>query len=322
MSNVNTKVAALVVTYSRKELLRECLSAILSQKFQPSKVVVVDNASTDGTSKLFEENAEFSGNSLIEYHQMVENLGGAGGFKEGLRICSETDCDWVWLMDDDCIAKPETLFELVNAAKFVMETQVEPSFFASCVYGINNEPMNVPTVDTRSTKNGYADWYFALNKGLVEIESATFVSLLINAKAIRRLGLPIASFFIWGDDTEYTTRLTHHFGPAFLVGSSEVVHKRANAKSLNIKHETDLNRISNFHRLYKNNLVVRRFHHGKSKARKMELLYVNEAFRNLRAKDVPWKIRKARASAIFKGVRDYAFKRYDLEDLDAFKKNR
>jgi rhamnopyranosyl-N-acetylglucosaminyl-diphospho-decaprenol beta-1,3/1,4-galactofuranosyltransferase len=46
---VSEKVCAVIVTYNRKDLLRECLNAVLSQTRPPDHVLVVDNASTDGT---------------------------------------------------------------------------------------------------------------------------------------------------------------------------------------------------------------------------------------------------------------------------------
>lgn len=167
MAPKGINVAALVVTYNRKALLVECLDAILAQEFKPASIVVVDNASTDGTDVLFAEGGEFASVSGLHYFQMPENLGGAGGFKEGIKRCMEVGCDWIWLMDDDCIAKSDTLSELVAALPAAGKLGGEVSFLASSVYGPAGEPMNVPVIDTRATANGYADWYAGLADGLV-----------------------------------------------------------------------------------------------------------------------------------------------------------
>ena len=82
------------------------------------------------------------------------------------------------------------------------------SFFASTVFGPEGEPMNLPVVDTSATKNGYADWYFNLDKQMIKIKSATFVSLLINTVAVKSIGLPLDWYFIWGDDAELQSLLT------------------------------------------------------------------------------------------------------------------
>ena len=315
MAPKDINVAALVVTYNRKALLAECLDAIIAQEVKPASILVVDNASTDGTDALFAEGGELASIPGLRYFRMTENLGGAGGFKEGIKRCMEMGCDWIWLMDDDCIAKPDTLSELVGALPVAGKLGGEVSFLASSVYGPAGEPMNVPGADTRATANGYADWYRGLADGLVEIEYATFVSLLINAQAVEAFGLPVGSFFIWGDDTEYTIRLTHNYGPAYMVGKSAVLHKRANAKNLDIQNENDPARIANFHRLYRNNLIVQRYHYGKRMATRRVLANSREAFGCLRNGNGGGKARHARAKAIFTGVFEYLGGRYDLEDL-------
>lgn len=316
MTNAAQKVISLVVTYNRKELLVECLKAIEAQVTPVARIVVIDNASTDGTPGLFSEGGEFYEDSLIDYRRMTSNLGGAGGFNAGLKAAHEAGCDWVWLMDDDCIPYPNTLSALLDGLETAPEGDgLEPSFLASTVYGPQGEPMNVPIVDKRPSKNGYADWYTSVSKGLVKIESATFVSLLINDKAIEKLGLPVASFFIWGDDTEYTTRLTHHFGPAYLVGSSMVLHKRFNAKSLDIRNENDPKRIANFRNLYRNNLVVTRYHHGKKQSAKLLLGNLLLSAKCLARGEGGSAARRARCGAILTGTFEYLGHKYDLEDL-------
>lgn len=312
----NSKVAALVVTYNRKELLKECLAAVTAQTYRAETIVVIDNASTDGTDELFAANGELGGIPGLSYRRMDANLGGAGGFKEGIRECMELGCDWVWLMDDDCIAQPDTLRALISASEASLAFGDRPSFLASSVYGPAGEVMNVPLLDTRSTANGYADWYRPLASGMVEIECATFVSLLISANAIEKVGLPIADFFIWGDDTEYTTRLTHYFGPAYLVGASQVVHKRSNAKSIDVRNEEDPARIANYWRLYRNGLIVQRCHHGKGRAAKRAVSYLCTAVKCALFGSGGAKIRLLRAHAIFKGLRRFVFAQYELEDLE------
>ena len=60
-------------------------------------------------------------------------------------------------MDDDTITAKETLVELVNSTKIIDNENV--SFLASSVYGPEDEPMNVPSLDLTKHENGYPDWY-------------------------------------------------------------------------------------------------------------------------------------------------------------------
>lgn len=84
---------------------------------------------------------------------------------------------------------------------------------------------------------------------------ATFVSLLIRKDAVLRCGLPCKDYFIWGDDGEYTLRLTHFYGPAYMVGKSIAIHKRMGAKKLDLSNFQDENRIKMYHYYVRNNIV-------------------------------------------------------------------
>ena len=168
-----------------------------------------------------------------------------------MEIARNLEAEWVWIMDDDTIPYNNSLEKLSGH----IDELPESSLFASCVCGMNKEPMNVPDLDRAKTSNGYPYWYKHLDRGLVNIESATFVSLLINGEALKKCGLPCRDYFIWGDDTEYTRRLTRHFGDAYLVGDSWVCHKRKNAKNVHLKHEDDKQRIKNYFYQYRNRLI-------------------------------------------------------------------
>ena len=263
MPSVHPSVTAIVVTYNRKELLQECLNAILSQTRSVDRIILIDNASTDGTFETLQENGFFA-HEQLDYRRMDSNTGGAGGFCEGLRIARESETDWLWLMDDDTIPAPEALQKLLEAKEAIRE---EVSFLCSSVYGPDGEAMNVPNLSETTDENGYRNWYHQLKNKAVKVADATFVSILINRKALDRCGLPCKDFFIWGDDTEYTMRIIANYGPAYLIGDSEVIHKRFNARSLSIKEETDEKRIGMYFYFFRNILIIRKLYGMKTFSR-------------------------------------------------------
>ena len=258
------KINAIVVTYNRKKLLLECIEALLKQTYPVTMITIIDNASTDNTQEFLEEKG-YLNNQRINYIKLPQNTGGAGGFFEGIRKTKDLGYDYAWIMDDDVIVKEDSLEKLIDGAKKLRNLDQKVSFLASTVYGEKKEPMNVPEIDTEPTENGYSDWYKYLNNGVIPIKSATFVSLLIDYDAINKVGLPCKDYFIWGDDTEYTLRLTRFFGKAYLIGDSIVIHKRKNAKSLSIENIDDPNRIKMIWRLYRNNKINIRYYKGNSK---------------------------------------------------------
>src|SRR4051794_20749394 len=101
-------VCAVVVTHNRRALLAERLRAIGAQTRRPDHLLVVDNASTDGTAELVHE--RFADAELLA---LARSAGGAGGFNAGMRAARDRGFEWLWLLDDDPVATPEALERLL-----------------------------------------------------------------------------------------------------------------------------------------------------------------------------------------------------------------
>lgn len=216
------RVVAVVVTYNRLHLLRKTLSGIATGRQVPDRVVLVDNASTDGTAEFLDGLGDDA--LRLDIVRLSENLGGAGGFTAGIdRALSVHDADLVWVMDDDTEPLPDTLAESVRAWTEYSEAPEErPAFVASHVVWTDGRehPMN-SMIERIGASRGRKDRAAAV--GGRTIRSGSFVSLLMDAAAMRRVGLPNACYFIWNDDFEYSTRLAR-FRDAISLPSSVVVH--------------------------------------------------------------------------------------------------
>ena len=210
---------AVVVAYNRRELLLECLDALAAQTRPIDAIVVVDNASTDGTSRSLSERSETKGSNL-DVITLTKNTGGAGGFAAGMRRALDAHSpDLVWLMDDDTIPTPTALAELL-AVKAAAPHLVILGSKAVWTDG-SEHPMNTPKPRIGASRTARAR---AAAHGAITVRSSSFVSMLIDAAAIRAHGLPIADYFIWNDDFEYSTRLLRR-GEGWYVPASVVVHK-------------------------------------------------------------------------------------------------
>lgn len=245
------RVCCVIVTYNRKKLLLECINSILKQTISVNDIIVIDNNSNDGTEEYLNQNNLMS---LIKYKKLNENIGGAGGFNIGVKEALKKEYDWIWIMDDDTIPTVNALEELLKSYTVLKNERV--SFLCSKVIGIDNEEMNIPIISQRNGENGYPIWMKYLDKSIVEVKAATFVSVLIKYEAVKQVGLPWRQFFIWGDDIEYTSRLNKYYGPGYSIGKSIVIHKRIGAKNLSIIDEDSINRIKMYKYLYRNNIFV------------------------------------------------------------------
>lgn len=227
-------VAAVVVTYNRKELLAECLDALLRQTRPVQKIILIDNASSDGTSKFLRENG-YLDNVQIDYVRLPENTGGAGGFYEGVKRGHEAGYDWLWLMDDDSEPK-------LNALQLMYENLPYENIaaFANLKVGEDGHP-----------QYGHMGWFkicslnnraitpidsSELTTELIDIDFASFVGLMVKSSAVNIIGLPKKEFFIHHDDVEYCSRL-RRYGKILLVRDSVIVHKDGRNKRL-VKHKS------------------------------------------------------------------------------------
>ncbi|WP_426698692.1 glycosyltransferase family 2 protein [Rothia mucilaginosa] len=207
--NEYPRTVAVVVTYNREDLLPKTLAGIASGERVPAAVVIVDNASTDGTAEYLRA---LDYELPVDCIRLESNMGGAGGFAVGIDRALEChNPDLVWVMDDDTEPTENTLSEAVAAwLNYSQVPSHRPAVVASRVVWTNGEdhPMNTPRTMFAAGEQRHAR---AQAVGARPIRSASFVSILMDAQAIRRNGgLPIAEFFIWNDDFEFSTRLIHH----------------------------------------------------------------------------------------------------------------
>lgn len=260
MRRASAGVWAVVVTWNRWELLERCLTHLAAQTRPCDRILVVDNASDDATGDLL---ARWKGR--VEVLRLERNTGGAGGFNAGMRAAVEAGAARVWLMDDDVLPAPDALEELLRAETDLAAQGVEAAFLCSSVRTPEGHLTNTPEVDLRPNGLGYPAWSERLARGLAPVRQATFVSLLVRRSAVLRHGLPLAPMFVWGDDTEYTLRLTRE-RPGFLVGDSLVTHVRAASGWLSIETEADPRR-QGLHRLLTRNVILaKRRHEGRGAA--------------------------------------------------------
>ena len=237
------RVTAVVVTWNRKALLLECLDCLRRQTAR-ADVLVVDNASTDGTGEALRPMIEAG---EIAYVNTGKNLGGAGGFQFGVKAAVEAGCDYVWIMDDDSMPTPTALEALLSAAGEIgdfgwLSGKTLWSDGSLC-------RMNVQ----RNMKLGNITDFSAPR---IPSAAATFVSLLVPSKVVREVGLPIGEFFIWADDLEYTRRISLKH-PCFVIPGSVTVHKCATNNGGNIATDQP-ERIDRYRYAYRNEVYVYR----------------------------------------------------------------
>lgn len=236
------RIVALVVTYNRIELLRESIDALLAQTF-PCDILIVDNASTDGTKEMVM--SYVNSFAAVSYVNTGANLGGAGGFSFGIKECVERSYDYIWLMDDDTIPYPTALEKLIAAKE---DLQGNFGFLSSLVVWTDGSmcEMNMPLVAE--------DWWShaaLIQQGRLAIKKASFVSFFVSVETVKKVGLPIKEFFIWFDDSEYSRRIVESGSVGYLIGDSKVLHKMGSNSKVDIVLE-DGERLQRYRMAFRN----------------------------------------------------------------------
>lgn len=217
MENRKEKIAAVVVTYNRKELLKECLQSLMKQTRHLDLIILIDNASTDGTSEFLREN-NILGSSNIDYLKLPKNTGGAGGFYEGVKRGVGKKFDWLWLMDDDAFPKNDALERLLEIKN---DVNIEETGILGCLpldpvfkkFSSFQMEDGKEILSEKEIKNKFAF-----------VAHLPFVGVLLREKAIEKIGLPRKDFFIWWDDVEYSLRMRKAGFKVVLVKDSIIYH--------------------------------------------------------------------------------------------------
>jgi len=275
------KIAAIVVTFNRKKLLLECLEALKNQTHPLDAIFIIDGPSTDGTPEALKEHGYIKELPPVEYNEyswstqnvikssngtpikvtyvrLYEDVGGAGGFHEGVKRAYHEGYDWIWLMDDDAEPKEDTLERLINKIEVISKGMDIPIGFAcSKVLWIDGSihKMNVPQVQPLINNipfNAFEE------SGLLLVKACSFVSALINREAVKKVGLPIREFFIWGDDIEYTKRITNQGFLGMYVKDSIVYHKTKSNYHVNILTDNERNAWKYYYGIRNNLYVIRK----------------------------------------------------------------
>lgn len=188
------RTVAVVVTYNRLALLRRLVDR-LREIPELTGILVVDNASTDGTTDWLRDQPG------LEHLLLPTNTGGAGGFHRGLAAALERDVDLVWLMDDDGLPRTDCLANLLAhaGADFWGPLVVDEDDPERLVFPIRLPGGTTVVDDAPAAEQAARD-------GVLEGIVIPFNGVLVTRALVERIGLPREEFFIWGDDHEYRLR--------------------------------------------------------------------------------------------------------------------
>lgn len=220
MNSQIPKVGIVVLNFNGLDCLSGCLRSLGSLQYKNFSVIVVDNASTDGS--LEKAQGDFPDYS---YCPQKENRGFAGGMNVGIEKAIADGAEWVWLLNNDAEAEDTSLVELMKVATgetprvvgalspIIQEKDSNKIWFAKGKIDFFRMRVIHEEPETEDLK-----------KSSYESEFLTGCALLISRNAIEKIGKFDENFFLYYEDADYCQRLKEAGFNLLVVPSARVFH--------------------------------------------------------------------------------------------------
>lgn len=228
MENKEEKIAksdigCIIVTFNRLEKLKNTLHCYAIQNILPDYVIVVDNASTDGTKEFLNEWKQINEGFEKIVINSSTNLGGSGGFYLGEEKAVQLSTKWIMIADDD--AYPEQNY-LEGMYKYIQEHDENQ---VSIICGKVIQDGDYVNFHRGQWKTKWDKDFYAgvkrseYDKNVFYPDFASYVGILINKEKMLEAGLVNKDNFIWHDDIEHTYRLSQK-GEIICLSKYSIVH--------------------------------------------------------------------------------------------------
>ncbi|MBU0744181.1 MAG: glycosyltransferase family 2 protein [Gammaproteobacteria bacterium] len=221
MDKTNETLCSVIITnYNGKILLDECLSSLEKQTYGNYEVIIVDNASTDGSVDFVKE--KFPWVKIVESHINY-------GFAEGNNIGVEyANGDYIIFLNNDTEVEPHWLENMVNAAKS------DPSIGIVGCKVLNAYQKDI--IDVISFKQDIYGFPKGIGRGERDFGQYNKImecfvigaSLLIKREVIEKGGCFDPKYFIIGEDLDLCWR-TRLMGYKILVTPFTYIYHKSSS---------------------------------------------------------------------------------------------
>jgi GT2 family glycosyltransferase len=223
---VKPSVASVTIAYNAAESLPKQIEALLAQTFSLREIIVVDNASTDGTCAMLAERFP-----QVTVLRMSENLGAAGAWAAGLTYAAlKKGHDWIWSFDDDSVPDSTTLETMVAGLE-------ESRRFGGKV------GMAVPMGVSR-TGAYYPPWFWRdgfakptaeqIRQPIWFADLAMASGSLVQQEVVLEIGVPRADFFMDVFDLEFCLRARSRGYRIAVISGAKLTHEIGNTREVRL----------------------------------------------------------------------------------------
>jgi len=214
-------VYIIVLNWNRREDTLECLRSLSAVKYENFKILLVDNASSDGTVEAVAR--EFPAASIVSNST---NLRFAGGNNVGIRIAMERGADFVLLLNNDTTVDPDFLTELVAGASSDSTGMTGPKMY------FYDDPKRLWYAGGKI--EFWKGWISHI--GVREVDAGQYDTpaetqyisgccVLVKKEVVERIGMLDEAYYIYGEDADWCVRATRAGYVLRYVPAARIWHK-------------------------------------------------------------------------------------------------
>ena len=239
-----TSVSIVIVNWNGFADTKECLESVAKLKIKNVfvRTLVVDNGSTDDSVKQLK--------GLEHDFELIEskrNLGFAGGYNVGMRYSMQYKDDYVLIINNDFILDAELLQNLLKAAqKYPKAGLISPKIYFAKGYEFHKKAYKKDELGKVIwSTGGNIDWdnVYGTNRGVDEVDSgqfekteetdfATGAAVLMNVKALRKVGLFDEKYFMYFEDSDLSMRMKKKKWKVIYTPKAKLWHKVAQSSGI------------------------------------------------------------------------------------------
>lgn len=234
------KVIIIIINWNNYNDTKECLISLGKITYPSYKVIVVDNNSTEGSGERIKN--EFPQHIYI---QNKENLGFAEGNNVGIRRAIEENADYVWILNNDVIVKPDSLTELVGAAEKFDRIGILGSkiYYYPDNQKIFSAGAKIIPWSGKSVSFGQDELDNGQYDKIREVDYISGCSLFVSANMLNEIGLLDKRYFMYYEEADLAVRARRRKWKVMYIPASVVWHKHASTvKKYNLLPEYYLTR--------------------------------------------------------------------------------
>jgi hypothetical protein len=223
---MNKEVTIIIPSFNTKETLLSCVTSVLTNVKLSFEVIVVDNASSDGSVESVKDVIKKAKHQSISLMENANNLGFAKAVNQGI---GKAKGKYILLLNSDTRVQKKTIENLVWFAEKNRDAGVVGAKLLNPDGSVQESCFNFPTIGNAIKEyflgqKGSFGKFCPKGKEPTQVDAVVGAAFLITPEAIKRVGIFDEKYFMYFEDLDYCRRVKKSSLTVYFLPSSEVLH--------------------------------------------------------------------------------------------------